>query len=802
MKSFFSVRTAPPVGVAARVQRQVAPWDRRVRYAAAFGNTLVVIVASQLVIPNDLALLLLTITLAGLPLSLWLRHEDERSGRISQHRFIINSAIFLLTVAVSLWVLASNVPRIFSPEFSQFFLVQSSAAQTISLLMEVFLIFAACRCLAIITDKDAVLCTVPSFSVLLLLIVVHKGPEVVVYFLVWAMLAAVLLALDQRSEVRQNIAGFVPGAVPGQEVRLSARGLGGVMGFSLMCAMVLSYTLSGRDPDERGAAENWVAVLASRLTQIALDLPDVSVNAGPERQIDYTSGPALPTRAELWAVEAREVPSGRPLRPAYWRMFTLTNYDGRAWSQTSGESIAVTSELLGAKQFPAYQGSLSSRGYSAGDRFDRFSMMGLSRPPWSGYDLLRRGPDEARPRNFGANRHRVGQRVRAIVSNTGYLPTLPSVRSLRLVTTQPPTVRARIDNSVDIGVLRPSQTADVFSEVPDEGEYGNRGSGPPEWRDEKPNPQATLTPQEKRLCLQLPPTLPPRVRNWVNGVIETGDDPRRSDYWRAKRLMLEIQANAAYTLRPPAVPEGRDATDYFLFESRRGYCTYFAGAFTAACRVAKIPARIVSGFTNPEWQTSNEAILRESGAHTWTEVWVPNWGWATLDATPPDDRGNNAPDWLTNWQEVLISAQTATFDFVGSNLVPLCLTGAILSAAFLWMAHRRRRAVFQLDMGVPNDAANSPVDVAARRAIFDFYRKFSKALARRFRPVSAWETPREWSLDAQSTLNLRDPTPLRELTELYARAKYSPHPLTQKDVEAARSAWQKLTWDSRPDVQA
>lgn len=368
--------------------------------------------------------------------------------------------------------------------------------------------------------------------------------------------------------------------------------------------------------------------------------------------------------------------------------------------------------------------------------------------------------------------------------------------------TQPPTVRARIDNSVDIGVLRPSQTANVFSEVPDEGEYGNRGSGPPEWRDEKPNPQAKLTPQEKRLCLQLPPTLPPRVRNWVNGVIETGDDPRRSDYWRAKRLMLEIQANAAYTLRPPAVPEGRDATDYFLFESRRGYCTYFAGAFTAACRVAKIPARIVSGFTNPEWQTSNEAILRESGAHTWTEVWVPNWGWATLDATPPDDRGNNAPDWLTNWQEVLISAQTATFDFVDAHLVPLCLAGAVLSMAFLWMAHRRRRAVFQLDMGVPNDAANSPVDVAARRAIFDFYRKFSKALARRFRPVSAWETPREWSLDAQSTLNLRDPTPLRELTELYARAKYSPHPLTQKDVEAARSAWQKLTWDSRPDVQA
>ena len=37
--------------------------------------------------------------------------------------------------------------------------------------MEIFLIFAAFRCFAIVTDKDAVWCAAPSFSVLLLLIV-------------------------------------------------------------------------------------------------------------------------------------------------------------------------------------------------------------------------------------------------------------------------------------------------------------------------------------------------------------------------------------------------------------------------------------------------------------------------------------------------------------------------------------------------------------------------------------------------------------------------------------------------------
>ncbi|MDF2441158.1 MAG: hypothetical protein JWN98_2142, partial [Abditibacteriota bacterium] len=604
MRNLFSVRTAPPIGVTARVKKQATPWDVSARYAAAFGSTLIVIAASQLVIPNDLALLLLTITLAGLPLSLWLRREDERSGRVSQYRFVINSGIFLLTVAISLWVLASNVPRIFSPEFSHFFLVQSSAAQTISLLMEVFLIFAACRCLAIVNDKDAVLCTVPSFSVLLLLIVVHKGPEVVAYFLVWALLAAVLLALDQRSEVRQNIVGFVPAAVPGQEVRLSARGLAGVMGVSLTCAMVLSYTLSGRDVDERGLAESWVAVLASRLTQMALDLPDVSVNAGPERQIDFSSGPSLPTRARLWVVQSRQVPSGAPTRPGYWRMFTLTHYDGRAWSQTSGSGTSVPRQRLNAEQFPVLPRSIFRPN---GNALGTFTQIGL-RPVRRGYDILQHGPTQSRPHNFGANRHRVLQTVRALVSNTGFLPVLPVVRTLRMDNSQQGSVRARIDNSVDIGVLRPGQVAYAFSEVPDEREYGSRGSGPPDWKDVKPNPSVTLSKRERDLCLQLPATLPVRVRQWVDRVVKANADPRRSDYWRAKRLMMEIQANAAYTLRPPAVPEGRDATDFFLFESRRGYCTYFAGAFTTACRAAGIPARIVSGFTNPEWQGDNEAV--------------------------------------------------------------------------------------------------------------------------------------------------------------------------------------------------
>jgi hypothetical protein len=91
-----------------------------------------------------------------------------------------------------------------------------------------------------------------------------------------------------------------------------------------------------------------------------------------------------------------------------------------------------------------------------------------------------------------------------------------------------------------------------------------------------------------------------------------------------------------------------------LFQGRRGYCTYFAGALTVLCRAAGMPARVVSGFANPEWQGADAegvAVLRAANAHAWTEVWIDGWGWTTLDATPSDDRGDNAPGFLQNFRD-------------------------------------------------------------------------------------------------------------------------------------------------------
>ncbi|MEQ8205827.1 MAG: DUF3488 and transglutaminase-like domain-containing protein [Woeseia sp.] len=87
-----------------------------------------------------------------------------------------------------------------------------------------------------------------------------------------------------------------------------------------------------------------------------------------------------------------------------------------------------------------------------------------------------------------------------------------------------------------------------------------------------------------------------------------------------------------YTLQPPAL--GRDSVDEFLFESRRGFCEHYASAFAVMMRAAGIPSRVVLGYQGGEWNPlGNHLIVRQSDAHAWTEVWLPQRGWVRVDPT-------------------------------------------------------------------------------------------------------------------------------------------------------------------------
>ncbi len=93
-----------------------------------------------------------------------------------------------------------------------------------------------------------------------------------------------------------------------------------------------------------------------------------------------------------------------------------------------------------------------------------------------------------------------------------------------------------------------------------------------------------------------------------------------------------------YTLHPP--PLDKDPVDGFLFGTRQGFCEHFASAFTVLMRAAGVPARVVTGYLGAERNPlGGHYIVRQSNAHAWSEVWLPQRGWMRVDPTalvPPE----------------------------------------------------------------------------------------------------------------------------------------------------------------------
>jgi transglutaminase-like putative cysteine protease len=129
---------------------------------------------------------------------------------------------------------------------------------------------------------------------------------------------------------------------------------------------------------------------------------------------------------------------------------------------------------------------------------------------------------------------------------------------------------------------------------------------------------------------QLPP-VDPRVPRLADSL--TAGLTRRIDQVRAVEGWLKREFT--YTLDLP--PTGADASlEAFLFRRRRGHCEYFSTAMAVLLRAKGIPTRNVNGFLGGEWN-SGAGYLAVTGdrAHSWVEVWFPEYGWVPFDPTPP-----------------------------------------------------------------------------------------------------------------------------------------------------------------------
>jgi len=104
-------------------------------------------------------------------------------------------------------------------------------------------------------------------------------------------------------------------------------------------------------------------------------------------------------------------------------------------------------------------------------------------------------------------------------------------------------------------------------------------------------------------------------------------------YDRVMAVQAYLLDNFWYSLKPGVATDGNQL-HHFLFESRKGYCSYFAFSMALMCRSLGIPARVAVGFyADPSLGVMNIYPVRADMAHAWVEVYFPDYGWINFDPT-------------------------------------------------------------------------------------------------------------------------------------------------------------------------
>ena len=104
-----------------------------------------------------------------------------------------------------------------------------------------------------------------------------------------------------------------------------------------------------------------------------------------------------------------------------------------------------------------------------------------------------------------------------------------------------------------------------------------------------------------------------------------------------------------------------------FLENRRGFCEQFATTYAAMSRSIGIPARVVVGFTPGDPDINGQFTITSKQAHSWVEVYISNFGWLTIDPTPPGPLPGQAP---SNIGVVVTTTTTTTLPSSTSLTTP------------------------------------------------------------------------------------------------------------------------------------
>ena len=145
--------------------------------------------------------------------------------------------------------------------------------------------------------------------------------------------------------------------------------------------------------------------------------------------------------------------------------------------------------------------------------------------------------------------------------------------------------------------------------------------------------------------LQVPEDIRDRVRQRTEELLATSPTPLTDPYEKA--LYLAQALKQRYALYPdptqpysiesdlPFLAEDQDLVEAFLFITQGGYPDHFSTVFTVMLRSIGIPARLVAGFGEGQFNPfTGFYVVQNVDAYALTEVYFPQYGWFGFDPIP------------------------------------------------------------------------------------------------------------------------------------------------------------------------
>jgi transglutaminase-like putative cysteine protease len=282
--------------------------------------------------------------------------------------------------------------------------------------------------------------------------------------------------------------------------------------------------------------------------------------------------------------------------------------------------------------------------------------------------------------------------------------------------------------------------------------------------------------------LQLPDSLPQRVSTLARDLTATQLTP----YDQALAIQEYLRREMHYQATVDFPPSDQDVVDYFLFDSKTGFCDYYASAMVVLARAAGIPARYAMGYAPGIFEPAQGRFLvRQSDAHAWPELYFPGVGWLEFEPTaaiPEIQRSAVpspaaiAPAWLKGSNPLFSAVWNFLAAFIRGAAVPALIVLLIAG------------------LGVIAWILLTPIRLALlppARMLRGMYRNLVAHGRRLGVHFSQATTPAEFGLRLAGNVPA-GANPVRTIAELYSRQVYGRKEISSEERRALIKNWTRL----------